>query len=149
MGRVLVVVVVMVVDGAARNHARVHQVAGLEVTPFPVLHGEDYVSLGFLFGPEGNKICYISDVRCEANGNALGFGIPRLQHVLLLLIDTLGVGRIPASVQLCFGLMFVRSRLAALRLFPLHFVALAVFSLMNRGSKSLSRTLSSITRPAR
>ncbi|CAN0505346.1 unnamed protein product, partial [Laminaria digitata] len=35
---------------------------GLEITPFPVLHGEDYVSHGFLFGPEGNKICYISDV---------------------------------------------------------------------------------------
>eukprot|EP00904_Undaria_pinnatifida_P011010 jgi/Undpi1/7039/HiC_scaffold_21.g09513.m1 len=38
------------------------QVGGLEITPFPVLHGEDYVSHGFLFGPEGNKICYISDV---------------------------------------------------------------------------------------
>lgn len=38
------------------------QVGGLEVTPFPVLHGEDYVSHGFLFGPEGSKICYISDV---------------------------------------------------------------------------------------
>lgn len=32
------------------------------MTPFPVLHGEDYVSHGFLFGPTGNKICYISDV---------------------------------------------------------------------------------------
>lgn len=39
------------------------QAGGLEVTAFPVLHGEDYVSHGFLFGPEGNKICYISDVR--------------------------------------------------------------------------------------
>eukprot|EP00903_Cladosiphon_okamuranus_P021122 g19403.t1 len=38
------------------------EVGGLEVTPFPVLHGEDYVSHGFLFGPEGNKVCYISDV---------------------------------------------------------------------------------------
>ncbi|CAM9734258.1 unnamed protein product [Scytosiphon promiscuus] len=38
------------------------EVGGLEVTPFPVLHGEDYVSHGFLFGPPGNKICYISDV---------------------------------------------------------------------------------------
>lgn len=34
----------------------------MEITPFPVLHGEDYVSHGFLFGPKGNKICYISDV---------------------------------------------------------------------------------------
>ena len=32
------------------------------MTPFPVLHGEDYVSHGFLFGPDGNKVCYISDV---------------------------------------------------------------------------------------
>eukprot|EP00752_Nemacystus_decipiens_P001730 g1673.t1 len=38
------------------------QVGGLEVTPFPVLHGEDYVSHGFLFGPEGKRVCYISDV---------------------------------------------------------------------------------------
>ncbi|CAM9249110.1 unnamed protein product [Ectocarpus sp. 4 AP-2014] len=38
------------------------EVGGLEITPFPVMHGEDYVSHGFLFGPEGNKICYISDV---------------------------------------------------------------------------------------
>lgn len=43
-----------------RDHAK--QVGELEVTAFPVLHGEDYVSHGFLFGPEGNKICYISDV---------------------------------------------------------------------------------------
>lgn len=40
----------------------VNQVGGLEITPFPVLHGEDYISHGFLFGPEGNEICYISDV---------------------------------------------------------------------------------------
>ena len=38
------------------------KVGGLKVTPFPVLHGEDYISHGFLFGPEGSRICYISDV---------------------------------------------------------------------------------------
>lgn len=38
------------------------EVGELAVTAFPVLHGEDYVSHGFLFGPEGDKICYISDV---------------------------------------------------------------------------------------
>ncbi|XP_047327506.1 putative hydrolase C777.06c [Impatiens glandulifera] len=35
--------------------------SGLEFVPLPVMHGEDYVSLGFLFG-ERSKVAYISDV---------------------------------------------------------------------------------------
>ncbi|KAK9151122.1 hypothetical protein Syun_009431 [Stephania yunnanensis] len=35
--------------------------SGLRFVPLPVMHGEDYVSLGFLFG-EKCKIAYISDV---------------------------------------------------------------------------------------
>ncbi|CAI0544855.1 unnamed protein product [Linum tenue] len=35
--------------------------SGLQVSPLPVMHGEDYVCLGFLFG-EKYKVAYISDV---------------------------------------------------------------------------------------
>ncbi|XP_065015378.1 putative hydrolase C777.06c isoform X1 [Musa acuminata AAA Group] len=35
--------------------------SGLEFVPLPVLHGEDYVSLGFLFGQQ-SRVAYISDV---------------------------------------------------------------------------------------
>ncbi|BBN08925.1 phosphoribosyl 1,2-cyclic phosphate phosphodiesterase [Marchantia polymorpha subsp. ruderalis] len=34
---------------------------GLEITPLPVMHGEDYLSLGFLFGKK-HRVAYISDV---------------------------------------------------------------------------------------
>ncbi|KDP20454.1 hypothetical protein JCGZ_05299 [Jatropha curcas] len=36
-------------------------VSGLQFVPLPVMHGEDYVSLGFLFG-EKSRVAYISDV---------------------------------------------------------------------------------------
>jgi len=36
-------------------------VADLKFTPLPVMHGEDYVSLGFLFGNK-SRIAYVSDV---------------------------------------------------------------------------------------
>ncbi|XP_004293551.1 PREDICTED: putative hydrolase C777.06c-like [Fragaria vesca subsp. vesca] len=35
--------------------------SGLQFVPLPVMHGEDYVSLGYLFG-EQSRIAYISDV---------------------------------------------------------------------------------------
>ncbi|KAG4948609.1 hypothetical protein JHK85_042459 [Glycine max] len=35
--------------------------SGLKFTPLPVMHGEDYICLGFLFG-EKNRVAYISDV---------------------------------------------------------------------------------------
>eukprot|EP00850_Spirogloea_muscicola_P000825 SM000003S11070 [mRNA] locus=s3:612922:615541:- [translate_table: standard] len=37
-------------------------VEGLTVTPLPVMHGEDYVCLGFLFGAARQRVAYISDV---------------------------------------------------------------------------------------
>lgn len=37
------------------------EAAGLTFTPLPVWHGEDYISLGFLFG-EKTRIAYVSDV---------------------------------------------------------------------------------------
>jgi phosphoribosyl 1,2-cyclic phosphate phosphodiesterase len=35
--------------------------SGLSFTPLPVMHGEDYIALGFLFGDK-SKVAYISDV---------------------------------------------------------------------------------------
>eukprot|EP01041_Mallomonas_annulata_P000560 gene560-1076_t len=35
--------------------------AGLEVTPIPVMHGEDLQSMGFIFGRK-DTVCYISDI---------------------------------------------------------------------------------------
>ncbi|RZB96138.1 putative hydrolase [Glycine soja] len=35
--------------------------SGLKLIPLPVMHGEDYICLGFLFG-EKNRVAYISDV---------------------------------------------------------------------------------------
>jgi len=40
---------------------RTFQACDLEITPLPVMHGEDYVSLGFEFG-KAQKIVYVSDV---------------------------------------------------------------------------------------
>ncbi|KAB1222697.1 hypothetical protein CJ030_MR2G027552 [Morella rubra] len=35
--------------------------SGLEVVPLPVMHGEDYICLGFLFGDK-SRVAYVSDV---------------------------------------------------------------------------------------
>eukprot|EP00967_Tisochrysis_lutea_P033280 scaffold39538_cov31-Tisochrysis_lutea.AAC.1 len=40
---------------------RPFDVAGLQVTPLPVMHGEDYVSYGFGFGDAGKRVVYLSD----------------------------------------------------------------------------------------
>ncbi|KAL3522772.1 hypothetical protein ACH5RR_015606 [Cinchona calisaya] len=62
--------------------------SGLEIIPLPVMHGEDYVCLGFLFG-ENCRVAYISDVSRI---------LPTTQHYIskdsdrqldLLIIDTL------------------------------------------------------------
>ncbi|KAK8963134.1 hypothetical protein KSP40_PGU017403 [Platanthera guangdongensis] len=54
--------------------------SGLEFVPLPVMHGEDYVCLGFLFGKK-SKIAYISDVsRFPATTEHEWFS----QHPLLL-----------------------------------------------------------------
>lgn len=63
-------------------------VAGLQFTPLPVMHGEDYVALGFLFG-KNTRVAYISDVSRFPD---------RTEHVIsksgggqldLLILDTL------------------------------------------------------------
>lgn len=37
------------------------EVQGLMIHALPVLHGADYVSFGYAFGPKGSKVVYISD----------------------------------------------------------------------------------------
>jgi phosphoribosyl 1,2-cyclic phosphate phosphodiesterase len=37
-------------------------VHGLPIFPFPVMHGEDMHSMGFLIGKERATLCYISDI---------------------------------------------------------------------------------------
>jgi hypothetical protein len=46
---------------SARASTMLFTVAGLRVTPLPVMHGEDYVSYGFGMGEAGGRLVYISD----------------------------------------------------------------------------------------
>lgn len=60
--------------------------AGLQITPLPVYHGSDYISLGFLFGAE-EKVAYISDVSAVPPAT-----LERLEAAApidLLIVDTL------------------------------------------------------------
>ncbi|RVW89960.1 hypothetical protein CK203_036579 [Vitis vinifera] len=43
------------------NHEKPFVASGLQFVPLPVMHGEDYLCLGFLFG-EKCKVAYISDI---------------------------------------------------------------------------------------
>ncbi|KAL3576382.1 hypothetical protein D5086_021665 [Populus alba] len=43
------------------DHQRPFVASGIQFVPLPVMHGEDYISLGFLFG-EKCRVAYISDV---------------------------------------------------------------------------------------
>ncbi|XP_057544385.1 putative hydrolase C777.06c isoform X1 [Amaranthus tricolor] len=43
------------------DHEKPFIASGLQFFPLPVMHGEDYVALGFLFGQK-SKVAYISDV---------------------------------------------------------------------------------------
>lgn len=62
--------------------------SGLEVVPLPVMHGEDYVCLGFLFG-ENCKVAYISDVSRILPTTELHISKSSGNQVDLLLLDTL------------------------------------------------------------
>ncbi|XP_077210932.1 putative hydrolase C777.06c [Tasmannia lanceolata] len=62
--------------------------SGLQFVPLPVMHGEDYISLGFLFG-EKSRVAYVSDVsrfppRTEYVISKTGAG-----QLDLLILDTL------------------------------------------------------------
>ncbi|URE16225.1 hypothetical protein MUK42_10373 [Musa troglodytarum] len=60
--------------------------SGLEFVPLPVLHGEDYVSLGFLFGQK-SRVAYISDAS-RFPGSTENFISKSGGQLDLLIIDT-------------------------------------------------------------
>ncbi|XP_078433240.1 metallo-hydrolase/oxidoreductase superfamily protein isoform X2 [Wolffia australiana] len=66
-------------------------VSGLQFTPLPVMHGEDYLSLGFLFG-EKSRIAYISDVSRFPETTEYVISKSGVGQVDLLIIDCLYKG---------------------------------------------------------
>ncbi|XP_052179565.1 putative hydrolase C777.06c [Diospyros lotus] len=62
--------------------------SGLKLVPLPVMHGEDYVCLGFLFG-EKYKVAYISDVSRFIPTTEHYISKSSGQQLDLLILDTL------------------------------------------------------------
>ncbi|CAL9104667.1 unnamed protein product, partial [Musa textilis] len=76
--------------------------SGLEFVPLPVLHGEDYVSLGFLFGQK-SRVAYISDVS-RFPGSTENFISKSGGQLDLLIIDTNSLHKVSSrSTHLCFS----------------------------------------------
>ncbi|GLJ52574.1 hypothetical protein SUGI_1118860 [Cryptomeria japonica] len=67
---------------------RPFNVAGLQFTPLPVMHGEDYESLGFLFG-KNNKVAYVSDVSRFPDATEYVLSSSGGGQLDLLILDTL------------------------------------------------------------
>ncbi|XP_010537718.1 PREDICTED: putative hydrolase C777.06c [Tarenaya hassleriana] len=61
--------------------------SGLSFVPLPVMHGEDYVALGFLFG-EKRKVAYISDVSRIPPSTEYVISKAGAGQVDLLILDT-------------------------------------------------------------
>ncbi|ONK65172.1 uncharacterized protein A4U43_C07F34430 [Asparagus officinalis] len=61
--------------------------SGLEFVPLPVMHGEDYVSLGFLFGK--SRVAYISDVSRFPESTEYVISKSGAGQLDLLILDTL------------------------------------------------------------
>ncbi|KAJ1688245.1 hypothetical protein LUZ63_019635 [Rhynchospora breviuscula] len=70
------------------NHEKSFLCSGLEFVPLPVMHGEDYVCLGFLFGRK-SRIAYISDVSRFIPSTESVISKSRDQQLDLLILDTL------------------------------------------------------------
>ncbi|CAL5345425.1 unnamed protein product [Camellia sinensis] len=70
--------------------------SGLELVPLPVMHGEDYISLGFLFG-EKCKVAYISDVSRILPTTEHYISKNSDQQLDLLILDTLYKGQLRAG----------------------------------------------------
>lgn len=64
------------------------QAAGLSFHPLPVMHGEDYICLGFLFGKK-QKVAYISDVSRFPESTEHAISKNGAGQVDLLILDTL------------------------------------------------------------
>ncbi|KAJ6821790.1 putative hydrolase [Iris pallida] len=62
--------------------------SGLEFLPLPVMHGEDYVSLGFLFGQK-SRVAYISDVSRFPASTEYVISKSGAGQLDLLILDTL------------------------------------------------------------
>lgn len=62
--------------------------SGLEFVPLPVVHGEDYISLGFLFGRR-SRIAYISDVSRFPASTEYAISKSGGGQLDLLILDTL------------------------------------------------------------
>ncbi|CAK9327620.1 unnamed protein product [Citrullus colocynthis] len=62
--------------------------SGLRFTPLPVMHGEDYICLGFLFG-EKYRVAYISDVSRIPASTEHVISINGAGQLDLLILDTL------------------------------------------------------------
>lgn len=63
-------------------------VAGIEFTPFPLIHGGDYISAGFLIrGDFDSTVAYLSDVN-EVPEATMAF-LEKLDRIDLLIIDSL------------------------------------------------------------
>lgn len=61
--------------------------SGLSFTPLPVMHGEDYVALGFLFGHK-SKVAYISDVSRIPPSTEYAISKEGAGQLDLLILDT-------------------------------------------------------------
>lgn len=62
--------------------------SGLEFVPLPVMHGEDYVALGFLFGKK-TRVAYISDVSRFPPSTEYAISKSGAGQLDLLIIDSL------------------------------------------------------------
>ncbi|KAK1556565.1 hypothetical protein Q3G72_007715 [Acer saccharum] len=62
--------------------------SGLKFIPLPVMHGEDYISLGFLFG-ENCRVAYISDVSRFPSSTEYVISKTGAGQLDLLILDTL------------------------------------------------------------
>ncbi|KAL1560473.1 putative hydrolase isoform X2 [Salvia divinorum] len=74
--------------------------SGLQFVPLPVMHGEDYVCLGFLFG-ERYKVAYISDVSRFLPSTENYITKDGGQQLDLLILDTL-YKKASHNTHLCF-----------------------------------------------
>ncbi|KAJ4821435.1 Metallo-hydrolase/oxidoreductase superfamily protein [Rhynchospora pubera] len=70
------------------NHEKPFLCSGLEFVPLPVMHGEDYVCLGFLFGRK-SRVAYISDVSRFIPSTESVISKSGNQQLDLLILDTL------------------------------------------------------------
>ncbi|KAJ3704255.1 hypothetical protein LUZ61_007960 [Rhynchospora tenuis] len=70
------------------NHEKPFLCSGLEFVPLPVMHGEDYVCLGFLFGRK-SRVAYISDVSRFIPSTESVISKSGDQQLDLLILDTL------------------------------------------------------------